>query len=481
MAQSLMTTMAASLKASANGLKIVDQARRKRGWSKKDQAWADLACTSTTTLGRFWGSIAIQSATFQSICDVVGIKDWENIAELEVPAEYKTASTRTQKRLVIELDADLENIPPDVLYTIIQTLSQMGNPVMKIVDIAEGSIKLSFEGSPESIESLKNIINSGELKKVLDIPIKKAYSVEGEDHTLTADRGNFKQLRSVLTTFLMNRSLPTSACQSEPPTQFELVGNTISILLCVVAALGGAVLSTAILTVSILDFPILVWKSAKTAVVGGGLFSIAVLAIFTLIGVTLWSVKNKETDYQSSETAASLNVYLLRTITPNIIFFFVAGVLAAAIACLLISAVIIGIVKTGGTDMSRSVLETLTLAKLRFFVFSRDLQIVAASAIGLSWIILAAEIILARLTLAVTLALFSKENRARASLVKRSIRRIILSAVIMIGIVLTGIFFGEISTSEVRAIQSATKSAARVESENASLPQSKVYIKSVTK
>ena len=45
--------MATSLRASEQGLEIVDRARRKKGWTKNEEAWWQLALSSQATLKRF--------------------------------------------------------------------------------------------------------------------------------------------------------------------------------------------------------------------------------------------------------------------------------------------------------------------------------------------------------------------------------------------------------------------------------------------
>ncbi|WP_026736044.1 hypothetical protein [Fischerella sp. PCC 9605] len=73
--------MAASIRASEQGLQIVDQARRKKGWTKTEEAWYGLALTSKATLKRFWLREPIQQEIFMAICKAVGIDDWEAIAD----------------------------------------------------------------------------------------------------------------------------------------------------------------------------------------------------------------------------------------------------------------------------------------------------------------------------------------------------------------------------------------------------------------
>lgn len=80
--------MADTLKASKQGLAIVDQARRRRGWTKtRTPAWWDAAYTTQATLKRFWRGIAIQRENFIAICQAVGIGNWEAIADSNTLAE----------------------------------------------------------------------------------------------------------------------------------------------------------------------------------------------------------------------------------------------------------------------------------------------------------------------------------------------------------------------------------------------------------
>ncbi|MBD1829829.1 tetratricopeptide repeat protein [Microcoleus vaginatus GB1-A2] len=78
--------MADTLRASEQGLKIVDEARRKKGWQKNASIWVETAPTSEATLRRFWArKSAIDRYAFIGICQAVGV-NWEEIAE---PSEMK--------------------------------------------------------------------------------------------------------------------------------------------------------------------------------------------------------------------------------------------------------------------------------------------------------------------------------------------------------------------------------------------------------
>jgi hypothetical protein len=73
--------MAATIRASIKGLEYLDQIRRKKGWTKAEQAWADLAITTTATLKRFWGRQPIRQESFIKICEAVDIDDWQSLID----------------------------------------------------------------------------------------------------------------------------------------------------------------------------------------------------------------------------------------------------------------------------------------------------------------------------------------------------------------------------------------------------------------
>ncbi|NES66396.1 MAG: ATP-binding protein [Okeania sp. SIO2D1] len=72
--------MAVTLRASQEGLKNIDLARKKKGWTKTEGAWCGLALTSQATLKRFWRGLPIERDAFIGICKTVGI-NWEEIVD----------------------------------------------------------------------------------------------------------------------------------------------------------------------------------------------------------------------------------------------------------------------------------------------------------------------------------------------------------------------------------------------------------------
>ena len=72
--------MTNSLRASEEGLKIVDQARRLQRWNKTASTWYQQAFTSRSTLNRFWARQLIRSEAFIALCETVGVP-WQQVAE----------------------------------------------------------------------------------------------------------------------------------------------------------------------------------------------------------------------------------------------------------------------------------------------------------------------------------------------------------------------------------------------------------------
>ena len=73
--------MAGLLRASEEGLKIIDMVRRNLGWNKTEDSWCMAALVSTATLKRFWARKGIRRENFINICNAVEINNWEYIAE----------------------------------------------------------------------------------------------------------------------------------------------------------------------------------------------------------------------------------------------------------------------------------------------------------------------------------------------------------------------------------------------------------------
>lgn len=112
-------SMAASLKASEDGLRMIDQLRKKKGWNKDAPAWCDAANSiSPTTLDRFWRRTPIRKENFVAICKAVGMENWESIVDLGSRPATPTTLEELAKSFVASTNSHLE----DVDYTQLQNL-----------------------------------------------------------------------------------------------------------------------------------------------------------------------------------------------------------------------------------------------------------------------------------------------------------------------------------------------------------------------
>ncbi|MEO1520904.1 MAG: ATP-binding protein, partial [Cyanobacteria bacterium J06633_2] len=93
-----------SLRASESGLQLVDQARRKKRWTKTAEIWCSKGFTSRSTLNRFWAKRPIRKDAFVSICDAVDV-DWSHVAELtELGVEPVESKETTQQSISVYSD-----------------------------------------------------------------------------------------------------------------------------------------------------------------------------------------------------------------------------------------------------------------------------------------------------------------------------------------------------------------------------------------
>jgi hypothetical protein len=109
--------MAGWLRASAEGLKIIDMVRRNLGWNKTEDTWCKAALTSKATLRRFWAQNRIRCETFIDICKAVGINKWEDIIERNDINKTELLLAAAIADIPLENETDRtfplpENLPP---------------------------------------------------------------------------------------------------------------------------------------------------------------------------------------------------------------------------------------------------------------------------------------------------------------------------------------------------------------------------------
>ena len=84
--------MAVTLKLAASRLEMVDQARRKKGWTKTSEDWRKPAETSVATLKRFWMGKPIKQDTFINLCQELGL-NWEDVVDTGELESSRSSST----------------------------------------------------------------------------------------------------------------------------------------------------------------------------------------------------------------------------------------------------------------------------------------------------------------------------------------------------------------------------------------------------
>lgn len=116
--------MAVSLRASKQGLEIVDLARKKKGWTKTADVWCHDARVGKAGLRRFWRRMPILQENFVSICQTVGVK-WEEIVDSTQKREENSQSkTRSENLWLLELKATIDEVDKPLLDSLIAQVQQ---------------------------------------------------------------------------------------------------------------------------------------------------------------------------------------------------------------------------------------------------------------------------------------------------------------------------------------------------------------------
>ena len=162
--------MVSSLRMSKEGLEIVEQARKKKGWTKTAAAWCTKALTTEATLKRFWRQVPIQEETFTKICEVVGV-NWEDVldknlspgttrVDWEEPIDVSVFYGRTKEL------TDLENSILKNRLAVVTGMGGIGKTALvgKVWEQIKGKgefdyvIQRSLRTSPLLSELLKDIV-----------------------------------------------------------------------------------------------------------------------------------------------------------------------------------------------------------------------------------------------------------------------------------------------------------------------------------
>jgi hypothetical protein len=176
--------MAVSVRASKEGLAIVDLARKKKKWTKTAVVWYETALVGKAALRRFWGRIPINTENFVSICQAVGVNNWEAIVE----STYESPPMQAPEvGWLLEVKATIAEVDKPLIDELIKLISYIQqrspNAFVKTQKIDLGSIMLIENWQP--VESVLPPSRTRSRSPVLEDSIGRGKEIDlGEDRTV---------------------------------------------------------------------------------------------------------------------------------------------------------------------------------------------------------------------------------------------------------------------------------------------------------
>jgi uncharacterized protein YjbI with pentapeptide repeats len=224
-----------TITASSEGIKRAEKALIRGGFESKFN-FAETQPVSRSTVTKFFQCKPIQLDSFKIICQ--GLKlEWSEIAEL--PEEKKsripeindclnpdinegvdkmlTPTFSLQVTLIdkkantlkaeMKLIGDIKSL--EDVSSVELNLREIAGDTIKIIDIKEGSIRLTVEGSQEDIDRLVSRIKSGELKEVSGFPVAdvQILSESSEDDESNELNNKWCLVREIVTQGFRPRNL----------------------------------------------------------------------------------------------------------------------------------------------------------------------------------------------------------------------------------------------------------------------------------
>src|SRR4028118_843166 len=220
--------------ASSEGVNIAEKALIRLGFdSKSNFAKSQLLARSTVT--KFFLRSPLKPDSFKKICLELKL-DWRRIAELSekpsqipgitdcinpdinegveknpTPPIFTPGDLRDKKantlKAEIKLIGDIKSL--EDVSSVELNLREVSGDTLKIIDIKEGSIRLTVEGSQEDIDRLVSRIKSGELKEVSGFPVEdvQILSESSEDDESNELNNKWCLVREIVTQGIRDRNL----------------------------------------------------------------------------------------------------------------------------------------------------------------------------------------------------------------------------------------------------------------------------------
>jgi len=167
--------MAVTLRASKEGLKIVDQARKKKGWTTTALTWYETALVGQAALKKFWARRAITQENFVSICQAVGVENWQDIVE---ETQDDQGDQTSDVRWLLELRGTIPDVDKPVVDALLLVLNRLSPDVsVKTQKVDAGSLGLLEDWQP-----VESILPPSETRSIdTEIPdnsIRRAKEIE---------------------------------------------------------------------------------------------------------------------------------------------------------------------------------------------------------------------------------------------------------------------------------------------------------------
>ncbi|MEG4231878.1 pentapeptide repeat-containing protein [Microcoleus sp. Pol11C3] len=224
-----------TISASSEGVKIAENALIRLGFDSKIN-FAKSQLLAPTTVTKFFKCQPIQPDSFKKICQELKL-DWTKIAgiseqkpsqilkiadctnpdineggeKLLTPTFYRQVTVIDKKtntiKAEIKLIGDINSFGDSSMVEFI--LREFSGDTIKIIDIKEGSIRLTVEGSQEDIDRLVSLIKSGELKEVSGFPVAdvQILSESSEDNESNEINNKWCLVREIVTEGIRDRNL----------------------------------------------------------------------------------------------------------------------------------------------------------------------------------------------------------------------------------------------------------------------------------
>ena len=170
--------------ATNEGIERAEQALKRLGIASK-KSFAESRNIPRTAVSNFFNGKPMQLDGFQTICNELKLSNWQEIAGIKsfdsngkVKPELNSCNqTIEEDKVTFSITGSVDKKDIAKLKSLIQLARKLANDdLIDVIDIEQGSIKLTLTGSPAGLKRLEQLFQSGELTKIfkqeLDITVE---------------------------------------------------------------------------------------------------------------------------------------------------------------------------------------------------------------------------------------------------------------------------------------------------------------------